>query len=150
MSIKQDYIDGMKRAFGTTPFAEWLAEEGVAVYEGFSVEDVRELELKPWPRIGGNACFINLYAFIEAGNGVYVAEIPPHGSLEPERWCCQKIILIEGGSGTTEIWQEGDTRKHVFEWGKGSVFAIPINAWHRMYNLGAEPAKFLALTKAPL
>ena len=31
MSIKQSYIDGMKRAFGTTPFAEWLAEEGVAV-----------------------------------------------------------------------------------------------------------------------
>src|SRR2546427_11917485 len=82
MSIKQSYIDGMKRAFAATPFAEWLAEEGTAVYEGFSVEDVRELELKPWPRIGGNACFINLYAFMEAGNGVYVAEIPPGGKLE--------------------------------------------------------------------
>jgi len=150
MSIKQTYIEGMKRAFEATPFASWLEAESVSVFEGFAVEDVRELDLHPWPRIGGRAAFINLYAFMEAGNGVYVAEIPPGGKLEPERWCCQKIILIEGGTGTTEIWQEGDTRKHVFEWGKGSVFAIPINAWHRMYNVGREPAKFLALTKAPL
>jgi oxalate decarboxylase/phosphoglucose isomerase-like protein (cupin superfamily) len=108
------------------------------------------LDLEPWPRIGGKAVFINLYSFMEAGNGVYVAEIPPGGKLEPERWCCQKIILVEGGTGATEIWQEGDTKTRVFEWGKGSVFAIPINARHRMYNLGSEPAKFLALTKAPL
>src|SRR5881628_2445776 len=114
MSIKQTYIDGMKRTFDTTPFASWLKNEGVSVYEGFTVEDVRELELKPWARIGGNATFINLYAFMEAGNGVYIAEIPPGGKLESERWCCQKIILIEAGTGTTEIWQEGDTRKHVF------------------------------------
>ncbi len=150
MSIKQTYIEGIKRAFEGTPFARWLKDEGVAVWEGFAVEDVRELELQRWPRIGGKAVFINMYSFVEACNGVYVAEISPGGKLEPERWCCQKIILIEGGTGTTEIWQEGDTHKHVFEWGKGSVFAIPINAWHRMYNLGSEPAKFLALTKAPL
>jgi len=150
MSIKQAYIEGIKRAFESTPFAGWLKEEGVSVYEGFTVEDVRELELAPWPRIGGRAVFINLYSFMEACNGVYVAEIPPGGTLEPERWCCQKIVFIEEGIGTTEIWQEGDTHKHVFEWGKGSIFAIPINAWHRMYNLGTQPAKFLALTKAPL
>jgi hypothetical protein len=150
LSVKQSYIDGIKRTFAATPFAGWLKREGVSVYEGFAVEDVRELDLEPWPRIGGRACFINLYSFMEACNGVYVAEIPPGGKLEPERWCFQKIILVEGGTGTTEIWQEGDSRKQVFEWGKGSVFAIPINAWHRMYNVGREPVKFLAPTKAPL
>lgn len=150
MSIKEAYIASIKRVFDGTPFANWLSDEGVAVHEGFTVEDVRELELAPWPRIGGNAVFINLYSFMEGGQGVYLAEIPPSGTLEPERWCCQKILFIEQGTGTTEIWQEGDTQRRVFEWGKGSVFAIPINAWHRMHNLGAEPAKFLAMTTAPL
>src|SRR5947208_842669 len=131
MSVKETYVTQMKKNFETTPFAAWLKNEGVAVYEGFTVEDVRDLELKPWPRIGGDAVFINLYPFIEAGNGVYVAAIPPGGKLEPERWCCHKIIMIEEGTGTTEVWQEGDTQKRVFEWGPGSVFAIPINAWHR-------------------
>src|SRR5439155_19732570 len=84
MSIKQTYIEGMKRAFEATPFASWLKAESVSVFEGFAVEDVRELDLHPWPRIGGRAAFINLYAFMEAGNGVYVAEIPPGGRLEPE------------------------------------------------------------------
>ena len=150
MPIKEAYIMGIKRAFEGTEFAKWLKDEGVAIHEGFTVEDVRELELAPWPRIGGNAVFITLYSLMEAGNGLYLAEIPPSGKLEPERWCCQKIIFIEQGSGTTEVWQEDEGQKHVFEWGKGSVFAIPMNTWHRLYNLGREPVKFLALTTAPL
>src|SRR5581483_1748666 len=150
MSIKDAYIAGIKRSFDTTPFARWLKSEGVAIHEGFTVEDVRELELAPWPRIGGNAVFITLYSLREAGNCLYLAEIPPGGKLEPERWACHKVIFVEQGSGTTEIWQEGDAKKRVFEWGRGSTFAIPINAWHRMYNLGSEPVKFLSLNTAPL
>src|SRR6266540_3010554 len=95
MSIKDAYISGIKRAFDDTPFAKWLKAEGAAIHEGFTVKDVRELELAPWPRIGGKAVFITLYSLMEAGNGLYLAEIPPGGSLEPERWCCQKIMFVE-------------------------------------------------------
>ncbi|MPZ12847.1 MAG: hypothetical protein GEU73_00195 [Chloroflexi bacterium] len=149
MSAKEAYITGIKRAFGETPYAKWLKDEGVAVYEGFSVEDVRDLEMAPWPRVGGNAVFITLYAHMEANIGLYLVEIPPSASLEPERWACQKILIIEQGMGSTEAWQEGDSRKHVFEWGKGSVFAIPTNARHRMHNLGREPVKFMVMNSAP-
>jgi oxalate decarboxylase/phosphoglucose isomerase-like protein (cupin superfamily) len=38
----------------------------------------------------------------------------------------------------------------VFEWGRGSVFAIPVNVNHRMHNLGSEPAKFVVMNSAPL
>jgi oxalate decarboxylase/phosphoglucose isomerase-like protein (cupin superfamily) len=150
MSTKEAYITGITQAFAETPYARWLGDEGVAIHEGFSVADVRELDLSPWPRIGGNAVFITLYAQMEANIGLYLVEIPPERSLEPERWCCQKIVLIEEGIGSTEVWQEGETRKQVFEWGKGSVFAIPINACHRMHNLGHEPAKFVVMNSAPL
>ena len=36
-----------------------------------------------------------------------------------------------------------------FEWGEGSVFAPPLNAWHRLSNGSREPAVFMAVTTAP-
>jgi mannose-6-phosphate isomerase-like protein (cupin superfamily) len=149
MSVKENYIKGIKAEFDDTVYADWLRQEGVRTVDCFTVEDVRELETAPWSRIGGKAVFINMYGLMEAGYGLYLAEIPPGGQLEPERVCCQKVVVIEQGTGTIEVWQEGDTRKHVFEWGRGSLFAIPTNAHHRMYNLGSEPAKFLVMNNMP-
>ncbi len=149
MSLRDDYIEGIKRAFDATEYGRWVKNEGVLIHEGFTVEDVRDLPTSPWPRLGANATFITLYAQMEAGLGLYLVEIPPGGTCEPERWCCQKVTVILQGSGTTEVWQETDSRKHIFEWGKGSVFTIPINAHHRMYNLTQEPVKFLVMNNAP-
>jgi quercetin dioxygenase-like cupin family protein len=52
------------------------------------------------------------------------------------------------GRGTTEVWQEGGKR-HVFEWQKGSLFAIPLNAHHQIINASSSPALLLAGTSAP-
>jgi oxalate decarboxylase/phosphoglucose isomerase-like protein (cupin superfamily) len=38
----------------------------------------------------------------------------------------------------------------MFEWGPWSLFAPPLNAWHRLINGGGQPVKFLAVTNAPL
>lgn len=150
MSITEDYARGMKAAFAKTTYGKWVESEGVKVYEGFAVgEDVRTLDLAPWPRLGGNALFLNLYPFMEAPRGLYVADIPAGRALEPERHLYEKVVFVLDGHGTTEIWHEGDTAKHVFEWGRGSIFAPPLNTWHRMYNLGHQPARFLAVTEAP-
>jgi len=52
------------------------------------------------------------------------------------------------GRGTTEVWQEGG-EKQIFEWQKGSLFAIPLNAYHRIVNAASTPALLLAGTSAP-
>jgi quercetin dioxygenase-like cupin family protein len=141
----------MKAAFGRTTYGKWLEGEDVRTYEGFGVGvDVRTLDLAPWPRIDGRALFLNLYPLMEGVRGLYLAEIPPGGALAPERHLYEKVVFVLNGHGTTEIWQEGDAHKHVFEWGRGSIFAPPLNTWHRMYNLGTQPVRFLAVTDAPL
>src|SRR5262249_947111 len=66
--------------------------------------------------------------------GLYVVEIPSAGALNVERHLYEKVVLVVEGRGTTEVWQEGQAKRHVFEWQKGSLFSIPLNAYHRLVN----------------
>jgi mannose-6-phosphate isomerase-like protein (cupin superfamily) len=149
MSVTDAYVATIQRAFERTTYGQWVEAEGVRVHEDFAIADCMALELAPWRRIGGNAVFLNLYPLMEAARGAYVAEIPPRETLKPERHLYEKVIFILEGDGATEVWQEGDAQKHIFEWSRGAVFAPPLNVWHRMYNLGTTPVRFLAITTAP-
>src|SRR3990172_3219159 len=79
-----------------TAYQRWIKGEGVPVVEGFGVEDVREMELGAWRRIGGKGAFLNLYG-MEGATGMYVAEIPPGGALNPERHIYEEVICILAG-----------------------------------------------------
>lgn len=131
-----------------TAYVKWMKQEGLPVVEGYGVEDLRELELAPWSRLGGNGAFVKLYG-MEGVSGMYVGEIPPRGALKPERHLYEEVICILHGRGATEVWQE-DGRKQVFEWGPWSLFSPPLNCWHQLYNGGQEPVRFMAVTNAPL
>jgi len=135
-------------SFEKTPYVQWIRAQRVPVYEGYGIEDVRELELAPWPWLGGKGCFIQLYG-MEGVTGMYVAEIPPGGALEREKHLYEEVICILSGQGATEVWQDGGQRR-IFEWGPWSVFAPPLNSWHRLINGSREPVKFVAVTTAPL
>ena len=135
-------------AFEKTTYVRWLRREGIPIHEGYGIEDVRQLELAPWPRTGGRGAFIHLYG-MQGLTGMYAAEIPPGGALNPERHMYEEVICILSGQGATEVWQEGG-RKQIFEWSPWSLFAPPLNSWHRLVNGGREPVKFLAATNAPM
>jgi len=149
MTLKEEYASKVSAHFERTPYGKWLSDEGVARFTDWAVPDVWELETRTWPRLGGKACFITIYPQMEGQRGMYVVDIEPGGKLEPIRHLYEQMILVLEGHGTTEVWQEGDSRKHVFEWGRGSVFSPPLNCWYRMYNLAGEPAKFVAYNRAP-
>src|SRR5713226_868581 len=86
---------------------------------------------------------------MEGVTGMYVAEIPPGGALEREKHLYEEVICILSGQGATEVWQDGGQRR-IFEWGPWSVFAPPLNSWHRLINGSREPVKFVAVTTAPI
>jgi quercetin dioxygenase-like cupin family protein len=136
---------------GKTTYENWMEGEGIPIIEAVGgIEDVKEIERKPWSRTGGKGAFIYLQGLKEGGRtGMYVAEIPPGKALDPEKHLYEELIYILKGHGATEVWQEGQG-KRAFEWGEGSFFSPPLNAWHRLYNGGREPVLLVAVTTAPL
>ena len=130
------------------PYDEFLRQEGIPVYGGFAIDNVKALDVGPWARKGGHGAYINL-----EGNGgtndCYVVEIPPGKSLNPGRQMFEEMIWVVEGSGSTQVWYDDD-KKISFEWNTGSLFAIPLNARHQHHNgSGSKPARLLGVTDGP-
>jgi oxalate decarboxylase/phosphoglucose isomerase-like protein (cupin superfamily) len=145
---QDERVRALMSGFQKTTYFKWMAAQGIPVVDGYGVEDVREIAMASWARTGGNAAFVNLYG-MEGVTGMYVREIPASGALQPERHFYEEVICILDGQGAAEVWQDGG-RAQMFEWGPWSLFAPPLNTWHRLLNGSRTPVKFLAVTNAPL
>jgi len=131
-----------------TPYTRWVAAEGLDIIPGLYVRNLRTVPLKPWARRGGNAVFVNHDAS-RTSNDSYVMEIPPGKQLAPHRQLYEEMVLILDGRGSTTVWND-EGKKITFEWGPGSLFAIPINTLHQHFNgSGREPARYIGVTNAP-
>ncbi|MET8520150.1 hypothetical protein OG801_25810 [Nocardioides sp. NBC_00163] len=150
---KKDAIvsDDLAKKFKTekdSPYVRWVADEGLDIIAAHYVEDLKTVELKPWARRGGRGVFINHEAS-RTSNDCYVAEIPAGGALEPQRQLFEEMILVLSGHGSTSVWNDAG-KKVTFEWGPGSIFAIPLNTVHQHFNgSGTEVARFVSSTNAP-
>lgn len=131
-----------------TPYDLFMEEQGIPIYRDIGVRRVQDLPLKPWKRMGGRGTFIQLLG-TEGLWGCYVIEVPGAGALNAERHLYEEIYLVIDGRGTTEVWKEGEKKRLTFEWQKGSLFSIPLNAWHRVVNATSSSALLLAGTTAP-
>ena len=141
----------MAKKFATekdTPYLRWVRDEGLDIISAHYVPNLRTVELKPWERRGGAGVFINHEAS-RTSNDCYVCEIPAGGTLAPQRQLYEEMILVLGGQGSTMVWNDAGGRVS-FEWGTGSLFAIPLNAWHQHFNgSGQQAARFVAVTNLP-
>ncbi len=143
--------DDLAKKFATekdTPYARWVADQGLDIIAAHYVPDLRTVELKAWERRGGAGVFINHEAS-RTSNDCYVCEIPPGGKLAPQRQLFEEMILVLEGQGSTSVWNDAG-QKVTFEWRAGSLFAIPLNANHQHFNgSGANPVRFVSSTNLP-
>ena len=133
----------------TNPYLEWLGEQKIPVIEDFGV-DLLAVETAPWDLLGANAAFVNL-----KGRGdfisVIVADIPPGTSTEPQRHLYEEVVYVLSGHGATTIESPDGTRRHSFEWGPKSLFALPLNTRYRHFSTsGTEPARIASTTNLPM
>ena len=132
-----------------TPYELWQEREEVPIYRGLGVDDLRTLELSPWQRKGAAGAFINM---LGAGRScdAYVCEIAAKSQTLPEHYLFEELIYVVKGHGATTVWQDNG-HKQTFEWQEGSMFSPPLNTWRQHFNAqGNEPARFVALTDAPV
>jgi quercetin dioxygenase-like cupin family protein len=130
------------------PYLEWAEGEGVPVLEDFGV-DLLTADTSPWARMGCNGTIVNLKG---RGNfcSVFLYEIPPGGETAPLRHLFEAAYYVLSGHGSTTV-ETSTGESHSFEWGEKSLFALPVNAPHRLYNgSGTEPVRIAVTTNAPM
>ena len=130
-------------------YDRWVQSEGIPIVKGYFIADLNAVPLEPWARKGGKGAYVNLEGS-QGSTDAYISEIPPGGSLKPQKHMYEEMIVVLSGRGATTIWEEGG-KKQTFEWQPWSLFAIPINTWHQHFNgQGDKPARYLGATNAPL
>jgi quercetin dioxygenase-like cupin family protein/oxalate decarboxylase/phosphoglucose isomerase-like protein (cupin superfamily) len=131
-------------------YEQWQKAEGAPIVNGFYIEDLNTVPLGPWPRKGSSVsgAFVNLEG-TGGVNDMHLVELAPGGASDPERHIYESMIYVLSGRGSTQVWYSED-RKASFEWGPGSLFAVPINANYRIFNSsGVQSARYVAVTNAP-
>jgi oxalate decarboxylase/phosphoglucose isomerase-like protein (cupin superfamily) len=126
-------------------YAAWLEAQKIPVVRGYFIDDINEVELSHWDLKGVPAAFVLLEGAGGTNDG-YVCEIPPGAKTKVQHHMYEEMVYVTKGHGSTTVWQKNG-RKHTFEWGPGSLFAIPLNAYYQHFNAsGIEPARYYGVT----
>jgi len=129
-------------------YQEWLDREGVPIVNGLAVH-LMDVATKPWPRLGANAAFVHLDARGDFCS-LFVCELPPGGATERQRHIYEEVFYVLDGQGST-VLELPSGEKRSFEWGKGSLFSLPVNMPYRLYNAsGDKPARITSTNNLPM
>ena len=129
-------------------YEDWLEKEKVLVHKTYYVPSMREIEVGPWERKGGEGAVVHIDN-AHMPNDLHVVDIAPGGRSEPERHMYEINFYVVSGRGATTVWQD-EGGKQTFEWKAGSLFTIPLNAWYQHFNgSGDEKVRYIATTNAP-
>ena len=125
-------------------YKNWQAEQQIPVVRGFFVEDVNTLPLEYWD-LKGVPCSMVVLDGTGGTNDAYVCEIPAGGKTKAQKHMYEEMVYVAKGYGATSVWQR-DGKKHTFEWGPGSMFAMPLNADYQHFNASADrPVRLISI-----
>jgi oxalate decarboxylase/phosphoglucose isomerase-like protein (cupin superfamily) len=131
-------------------YDEWMEAQGIPIYRGYYIEDLRTLKLGWWEERQCNSAFIQLVGQ-EGVTSARVTEIPPGKTLPPLKFALDEIVYVVEGRGLTTIWAGEKRPKKTFEWQKHSMFLAPHNYTHQFSNMqGDKPVRLLHYNYMPL
>jgi hypothetical protein len=131
-------------------YDEWMEAQGIPIYRGYYIEDLRTLELEWWEARQCKAAFIQLVGQ-EGVTSARVTEIPPGKTVSRLKFSLDEIVYVVEGRGLTTIWAGENRPKKTFEWQKHSMFLLPHNYTHQFSNMqGDKPARLLHYNYMPL
>jgi cupin superfamily acireductone dioxygenase involved in methionine salvage len=125
------------------PYVAWAENEGVPITEDFGI-DLLTVPTAPWARFGVEGGIVHL-----KGRGdfvsIFVLDLAPGAKTEPQKHLYEEVVYVLSGYGSTTV-ETSDGRKHSFEWGPKSLFALPLNARYQHFNASGRERARLAST----
>jgi mannose-6-phosphate isomerase-like protein (cupin superfamily) len=125
------------------PYLAWCDKEGAPITEDFGI-DLLAIPTAPWPRFGVDGAIAHL-----RGRGdfvsIFVLDLAPGAQTSPQKHLYEEVVYVLSGYGSTTV-EASDGRKHSFEWGPKSLFALPLNARYQHFNTsGRERARLASV-----
>ena len=145
----ENYVGTKRFARVATPYEAYVEQQGTPYEVGeVGYYDLRDMPLGKWDRMNAEGAFFQLSG-TGGLQGTYVIQVPGSSATASEKHVYEEVFYVLEGRGTTEIWADGQSKPHVFEWQPGSLFSPPMNANHRLVNATSSPALLLGVTNAP-
>jgi oxalate decarboxylase/phosphoglucose isomerase-like protein (cupin superfamily) len=113
------------------------------VWDTNFVSDVRTLPVHRWEERGPGAASVSI-ELAENSLTSHISEFPVGTYKKAHRHGPGAHVIIVGGQGYSLMWPEGQELKR-FDWKDGSVVVPPERWFHQHFNVGGEPARYLAL-----
>ena len=130
-------------------YNEWRQRENAPLVGGIYLNDMNAVEVGPWPRKGDGVKGALCYLDGDDETDEHIVELPGGGSTAPLRHMYTEAIYVLSGRGSTTVWRE-EGAKQTFEWGPGSYFVLPTNAWHQFFNASlSQSARWFSVTDLP-
>lgn len=129
-------------------YQDWAEGEGVPIVEDVAI-DLLAVGTAPWARMGVDGAFVHL---VSRGDlcSIFVLDIPPGGATTEVRHLFEAVHLVLDGQGSTAVVGPGGDQR-TFEWGRGSLFGLPLNAPYRLYNSsGVHRARIAVVSNLPM
>jgi hypothetical protein len=107
------------------------------------IGDVRSFELNERPERGARG----LGMLLELANNLmsaHISEFPVGTYKKAHRHGPGAHVIILRGQGYSMVWPEGEEPKR-YDWHEWSLFVPPEMWFHQHFNVGGEPARYLAL-----
>jgi mannose-6-phosphate isomerase-like protein (cupin superfamily) len=129
-------------------YLRWVQGEGVPVVDDVAVH-LPTVATGPWPRMGVDGAIVHTHSRGDYSS-LYLLDVPPAGATTEIRHLYEAVHYVLDGQGSV-VLQDGRGRKRSFEFGRGSLFSLPINARYRIHNAsGRSRARIAAACNLPM
>jgi mannose-6-phosphate isomerase-like protein (cupin superfamily) len=126
----------------------WVRGEGVPIVEDVAI-DLLAVETAAWARMGVDGAFVHTHSRGDL-DSAYLLDIPPGGATNEVHHLYETVHLVLEGHGSTVVRGPAGQQRS-FEWGRGSLFGLPINGAYRLYNSsGQARARVAVVANLPM